>query len=132
MSILIKYMEMPDSCHECVAGYGGYCYVCPAEEDGCCPDHGRPDWCPLVEVMDYPQVDGITPSVIKNKTNADCIRAMADDELAKVLVGYCGGCPKGSWDSGECKFAELQAEDKCITCWLEWLKQPYNEKGENT
>ncbi len=49
MAILID-MEMPDSCHVCIAGYGGCCFVAPAESDGKCPDHGRPDWCPLVEV----------------------------------------------------------------------------------
>ena len=50
MSILIKGMEMPTSCHECVAGYGGCCFVAPAEADGICPDHGRADFCPLVPV----------------------------------------------------------------------------------
>lgn len=50
MSVLIKGMEMPESCHECVAGYGGCCFVAPAEADGICPDHGRADFCPLVPV----------------------------------------------------------------------------------
>ena len=50
MSVLIKGMKMPESCHQCVAGYGGFCFVCSAEDDGVCPDHGRPEWCPLVEL----------------------------------------------------------------------------------
>ena len=50
MSVLIRGMKMPTSCHQCVAGYGGFCFVCPAEEDGTCPDHGRPKWCPLVPI----------------------------------------------------------------------------------
>lgn len=50
MGVYIKGMDMPESCHQCVAGYGGFCFVCPAEEDGTCPDHGRPEWCPLVEL----------------------------------------------------------------------------------
>lgn len=50
MSILIKGMKMPRSCHECVAGYGMSCFVCPPEEDGECPDQGRASWCPLVEI----------------------------------------------------------------------------------
>lgn len=48
MSVVIRGMKMPKSCHQCVAGYGGFCFVCPAEEDGICPDHGRPEWCPLI------------------------------------------------------------------------------------
>ena len=48
MGVYIKGMDMPESCHQCVAGYGGFCFVCPAEEDGTCPDHGRPEWCPLI------------------------------------------------------------------------------------
>lgn len=50
MSVLIKGMKMPESCHQCVAGYGGFCFVCSAEDDGVCPDHGRPEWCPLAEL----------------------------------------------------------------------------------
>lgn len=50
MAVLIKGMDMPESCHVCVGGYGGFCFVAPAESDGACPEHGRPDWCPLVEV----------------------------------------------------------------------------------
>lgn len=50
MSVYIKGMEMPDSCHVCVAGYGGCCYVAPPESDGVCPDSGRADFCPLVPV----------------------------------------------------------------------------------
>ena len=50
MSVLVKGMKMPESCHECVAGYGGFCFVASAESDGICPDHGRPDDCPLIEL----------------------------------------------------------------------------------
>jgi hypothetical protein len=46
--ILIRGMEMPENCHVCVAGYGGCCYVAPPEEDGVCPNDGRPNWCPLI------------------------------------------------------------------------------------
>lgn len=51
--IYIKGMEMPTSCHECVAGYGGCCYVAPAEADGICPDQGRAYFCPLVPVPEH-------------------------------------------------------------------------------
>ncbi len=65
MSVYIKGMEMPTSCHECVAGYGGCCYVAPADADGICPDHGRADFCPLVPVPDHG--DLIDRHDIKNK-----------------------------------------------------------------
>jgi len=50
MAVLIKGLTKPESCHECVAGYGGCCFVAPPEADGICPDHGRADFCPLVPV----------------------------------------------------------------------------------
>lgn len=53
MSVYIKGMEMPTSCHVCVAGYGGCCYVAPADADGICPDNGRADFCPLVPVPEH-------------------------------------------------------------------------------
>jgi hypothetical protein len=50
----------------------------------------------------------------KQQTNADRIRAMTDEELAKMVV-----CPHaGNWDL--CK-------DDCKKCRLEWLKQPAEE-----
>lgn len=51
MSVLIRGMEMPESCYNCVARYGGFCSVKPPESDGVCPPKcERPDWCPLVEL----------------------------------------------------------------------------------
>ena len=59
MSVLVKGMRMPGSCHECVICFGGCCYVCPPAEYGDCPDHGRPDWCPLREIPSHGRlVDG--------------------------------------------------------------------------
>ena len=48
-------------------------------------------------------------------TNADKIRAMNDEELAKVMERMLG-CPV----TGDCK---KMLED-CNDCWLDWLKQP--------
>ena len=50
MSVYIKNMKMPRSCHFCVAGFGGFCFLAPSEEDGRCPDNERPGWCPLIEL----------------------------------------------------------------------------------
>ena len=47
----------------------------------------------------------------KKQTNADRIRAMNDEELAKILGNKCI-CPPTS----ECV--------NCFDCWLEWLQKP--------
>ena len=49
------------------------------------------------------------------KTNADKIRAMNDEELAKVMERVLG-CPV----TGDCK----KMFEDCNDCWLDWLKQP--------
>ena len=49
-------------------------------------------------------------------TNADRIRAMTDEELAKLLcVMNIDDCPD--------KAHELHCMDKCYECWLDWLRQ---------
>ena len=55
---------------------------------------------------------------VKPQTNADRIRAMSDEELAKVVSTTCPtkGCPLTAWD--------------CTECWLNWLKQPVKD-GDN-
>ena len=63
-------------------------------------------------------------------TNADRIRAMSDEELAKVLnafTAYFEECNRGSSDV-DCKDCELY---KVCSLYegnaLEWLKQPWKE-----
>lgn len=57
------------------------------------------------------------------QTHADQIRAMSDEELAKLIygvdgLGWCKSLP-------ECiKQIGLIPEEKCIGCALEWLRQP--------
>lgn len=54
-------------------------------------------------------------------TNADRIRAMSDEELAKLFCGFCKnakiceGCPMCD---GKC------AESELAESWVEWLQQP--------
>lgn len=62
-------------------------------------------------------------------TNGDRIRAMSDEELAKVMVAtfvdeqihYCQ-------NKQECNDAmdrgEIIVDEKCIWCLVEWLRQP--------
>ena len=49
-------------------------------------------------------------NVKKPQTNADRIRSMEDEELAKILGNKCI-CPPTT----ECV--------NCVDCWLEWLQQ---------
>ena len=64
------------------------------------------------------------PTVMpRKKTNADRIRNMTDEELAKyiflILADYA--CPPyQNMDSCKKKNATF---DVCESCWLEWLKQ---------
>ena len=48
-------------------------------------------------------------------TNADRIRSMTDEELAKTLGDKCI-CPPTSGCAEVC--------GDCVACWLEWLQQP--------
>lgn len=63
------------------------------------------------------------------QTHADQIRAMSDEELAKLIysvdgIGWCKSLP-------ECiKQIGLIPEEKCIGCALEWLKQPVEVSGD--
>ena len=51
MSVIIKGMEMPDSCYFCrIRTECGFCAAKPVEFCGYTNDFKRPDWCPLVEI----------------------------------------------------------------------------------
>ena len=53
----------------------------------------------------------------KPQTNADHIRSMTDEELAKMLDGSI--CPPGYNQIGACE----AGEEECYLCWLDWLRQ---------
>lgn len=51
MSIMIKDMEMPDSCYDCrMRTDSDFCSAMPKEFCGYTDDIKRPDWCPLIEL----------------------------------------------------------------------------------
>lgn len=54
-------------------------------------------------------------------TNADRIRAMTDEELAKTL--NVSICPPGYNEIWACE----KEEELCHDCWLDWLKQESSE-----
>ena len=50
MSVMIKGMEMPENCYDCLF-YGESASVCLIPPNGIIEkEWSRPDWCPLVEV----------------------------------------------------------------------------------
>lgn len=59
-------------------------------------------------------------------TNADRIRSMSDEELAKMMEDS-GDCPPRT-----CPYNEVGAyiaRQECDMCWLEWLKSPVEVGG---
>ena len=54
----------------------------------------------------------------RKETNSDRIRAMTDEELAKILNS---GCPQGG----------ANCNGRCGTCWLDWLRSPVEEVDGN-
>lgn len=53
-------------------------------------------------------------------TNGDWIRSMDDEELAELFADDERACPPKHLHCS--KYV-----DKCNGCWLEWLRQPYQE-----
>ena len=58
------------------------------------------------------------------QTNADRIRSMTDEELAKWLGTRGHECPE-RWKA--CNIGIVDHEDDCIPCWLKWLKEEVKE-----
>ena len=64
------------------------------------------------------------PQATPPKTNADRIRSMTDEELAKWLGTRGHECPE-RWKA--CNIGIVDHEDDCIPCWLKWLKEEVKE-----
>ena len=59
------------------------------------------------------------------KTNADRIRAMSDEELARFL----DDTQYREWEEIQENRQELVDFRSCVEGWAEWLKQPYKEEA---
>ena len=82
--------------------------------DTCC--HKYSDICGTCETL-----DGV-PIKYSKITNADKIRHMTDEEIAKAIVENASLCPNGRiYRETECDVLS------CYDCWLEWLKQEVKE-----
>ena len=75
------------------------------------------NWCE--KVYDSPCTNMERECVhFRHMTNADRIRAMSDEELAKIIEHELA-CPV----TGDC---EKMSRD-CKACWLDWLQMPAEE-----
>ena len=83
-----------------------------------CPGHQYCGSCAAeVGFMEGSECDKFNQSILsKPMTNADRIRAMSDEELAKVPAKFGYSCV---FPQKECS-----ESDACEKCLLEWLKQP--------
>lgn len=82
------------------------------------------------DVKDYPPYIDY-PKQIKTTTNADRIRAMSDDEMAKCIfeIGFdCHLCSENERLSDNPLLRNEKCDEKCTEHCLEWLQQP--EEGE--
>ena len=59
-------------------------------------------------------------AIQKPQTNADRIRAMSDEELARTFA-QTGNCPPSPEYGHNCK--------RCSKCWLDYLRQPVKDGG---
>lgn len=50
MSVLIKGMEMPENCLDCILSGDFFCKGKPLNFTGYIDEDKRPDWCPLVNI----------------------------------------------------------------------------------
>lgn len=81
------------------------------------------------EIKDYPPYLDY-PKPYKAQTNADRIRAMSDEELAKHLVDIgwdCHFCAEHWRLDNEPLMRGEKCDEKCAEHCLKWLQQPAEE-----
>lgn len=100
MSFLIRGMEMPTSCDDCLLNNGITCYAVPEyKEDGVVGrTDDRPNWCPLVPAADVEEVVHC----------ADCVHA--EESLVSGCV-YCNEMERARIKEGFCSWGERKAND---------------------
>lgn len=54
-------------------------------------------------------------------TNADCIRAYTDEQIAEMLSHF--NCPASEHGCSDC----YTFKGDCKQCWLDWLKQEVSD-----
>ena len=74
---------------------------------------------------------GCANRVVNAPTNADRIRAMSDEGLAKWLADMWDCCYCSEYERTGCHplFSAEPCDQKCEQHCLDWLKQPYKEEA---
>lgn len=67
---------------------------------------------------------GSTGLIDVSLTNADRIRVMSDEELARWISDVCHGFVSKPWCDFRCQNCREGDDYRCEKCVLEWLKQP--------
>jgi len=126
MSVLIKGMEMPKNCYDCPFAMRRYETLFVKGKSirrdyGCVFTHRtitstkRNRFCPLM-LND----ESFSES---RSTNADRIRSMTDEELARWLSDM--------HDSVTCpNYGDTDCNPSCRVCWLDWLQMARGKANE--
>lgn len=87
------------------------------KENGCL----KPEW------DECPMTNTVRPR--KRITNADRIRAMSDDDMAKWLADMfdCHSCSEHKRLGDNPLLSDEQCDQECEKHCLDWLKQPYED-----
>ena len=72
---------------------------------------------------------GVLDERKRKKTNADCIRAMSDEELVNFLMRLMGHAQ--CFAEGIFPYHPCPQEQNCKQCGLDWLQQPSREEGKH-
>ena len=83
----------------------------------------------IEKIADHLIANGVTLATDNNvgdKTNADRIRAMSDEELADAWMKDVAVCHRCVYTE-ECECDEYVTIEKCKEGLLEWLKQPVGD-----
>jgi hypothetical protein len=84
------------------------------------------EWCEKVIDSPHPDIERDCEH-FRQKTNADRIRAMSDEELAEWLEEVdCYNCDCCVYQR-ECRLEYDEEKHDCATGRMNWLKQPYKE-----
>ena len=112
-NVLIKNMEMPEHCYDCVFEEKGWC--CAVDGIRRVESIDRPDWCPLVEVSDVYNWTPISAAEPPGGIHVLVTMQWEDDDLETTELDY-----------GVLKATRWPHLDKVIA-WAP-LPEPYKEE----
>ena len=92
--LIIKGIEMPESCYVCYANNGSYCFAVPDGADDYVGPYykarsGRPDWCPLRPVPEWIKFTTREPDAEEREMHPDweyVLNCQLPDDGQRILV----------------------------------------------